>query len=92
MTHFEQPGQKQPPVVVYGTEWCAATQMVRRYLESKGILYQFRDMDQDPSAENQVRWWTGGDSSHPTLQVGGEILIEPTNSDLQLALARYGLV
>lgn len=78
-------------VVVYGTDWCAATRLARETLDRLGVAYDFRDLDSDPEAENQVRWWTGGDASHPTLQVGGEVLIEPTTRDLKRALARNGL-
>lgn len=80
------------PVVVYGTQWCAATQMVRRTLDRLNIPYRFRDMEADPSAASQVRWWTGGDATHPTLQIGGDILIEPTTSELKWALSKNGLV
>jgi len=80
------------PVVVYGTQWCAATQMVRRLLDRLGVPYIYRDMDADPAAQSQVRWWTGGDASHPTVQIGGDILVEPTTAEVQWALARNGLV
>ncbi len=80
------------PVVVYGTSWCAATQMVRRYLDRMGIPYEFRNMDTDPAAANQVRWWTGGYASHPTLQIGGDILVEPSMDELQWTLSQNGLL
>ncbi len=79
------------PVTVYGTRWCAATQMVRRYLDRLGIRYAYRDMDADPAAKDQVKWWTGGYASHPTVQIGGDILVEPTTSELQSALLEHGL-
>jgi len=80
------------PVVVYGTRWCAASQMVRRRLERLGVPYIFRDMERDPAAANQVRWWTGGYFSHPTVQVGGDILVEPHPQELEWALARHGII
>jgi mycoredoxin len=79
-------------VTVYGTRWCAATQFVRRYLDRLNVPYNFKDMDHDPEAASQVRWWTGGYLSHPTVQVGGDILVEPTSSELQSALARSRLI
>ncbi len=79
------------PVTEYGTRWCAATQMVRRYLDRLGIPYTFRDMDRDPAAKSQVQWWTGGYASHPTVQIGGDILVEPTMNELQSTLAQNGL-
>ena len=80
------------PVAVFGPRWCAATQFVRRYLDRLNVPYTFRDMDHDPEAATQVRWWTGGYLSHPTVQVGGDILVEPTSNDLQTALARNRLI
>ncbi len=79
-------------VVVYGTRWCAATQIARRMLERLKVPYNFRDMDSDPQAAKQVCWWTGGYASHPTIQVGGKILIEPSPNELEQELAQIGLI
>ncbi len=79
------------PVIVYGTRWCAATQMVRRYLDRMGVPYRYVDLDTDPTAAAQLRWWTGGYVSHPTVYIGGEVLVEPTIRELDWALARSGL-
>jgi mycoredoxin len=81
-----------PAVVVYGTKWCGATQAARRYLDRYGVPYQFRDMDADPEAKKRVKWWTGGYASHPTVQVGGDILVEPAMNELNAALERNGLI
>jgi mycoredoxin len=78
-------------VIVFGTDWCAGTQMVRRYLDRLGIAYSYQDMDADPEAESRVRWWTGGDASHPTMLVGSDILIEPNLAEIQSALVKNGL-
>jgi mycoredoxin len=83
--------QSYAPVTVYGTRWCAATQQVRRLLDRYGIPYEYRDLETDPYAARQVRWWTGGYESHPTVQIGGDILVEPTPRELQWALASNGL-
>ena len=79
-------------ITVFGTRWCAATQFVRRYLDRLNVPYTYRDMDHDPEAAGQVRWWTGGYLSHPTVQVGGDILVEPTSAELQSCLARNKLI
>ena len=80
------------PVVVYGTSWCAASQMIRRHLERLGILYRYVDIERDPAAAAQVRWWSSGRASHPTVLVGGSILIEPTLDELDWALNEAGLI
>ena len=84
--------EQHVPLTVYGTRWCAATRMVRRYLERTGIGYEYRDLDNDTQAANQVRWWAGGYVKHPTVAVNGEVLVEPTLSELQYALMRNGLL
>lgn len=91
-THTYARSRSIPPVVVYGTGWCAASQMVRRYLDRLGVPYVYRDMEYDLSAAQQVRRWTGGSLSHPTVQVGGQILVEPSLDELDWALSRVGIV
>jgi mycoredoxin len=79
------------PVVVYGTNWCAQTMMMRRLLERLGVPYRYVDVEADTRAANQLRWWTGGYVSHPTIYIDGEILVEPSIGELQGALSRNGL-
>jgi mycoredoxin len=45
----------KPDVIVYGTGWCAATQIVRRFLAGKGIRYQYVDLENAPEAAEQLR-------------------------------------
>jgi len=80
------------PVVVYGTSWCAASQMVRRHLQRLGLPYGFVDLETDPVAASQVAWLSGGYVSHPTVSVGGSVLVEPSIAELDRALERAGLL
>lgn len=79
-------------VEVYGTRWCAATQYVRRYLDRNNIAHTFRDIDRDPEAAEQVRWWTGGYLSHPTVKIASDILVEPLSNEIQSSLEKNNLV
>ena len=72
--------------VVYGTRWCAGTQMVRRWLTRQGILHSYVDLEATPGAADQLRWLTGGSASHPTVIINGEILVEPSLSELAWTL------
>ena len=58
--HDRQMAPPGIPVIVYGTRWCAATQLVRRYLDRLGVPYEYVDLDVHPEAAVQLRWWTGG--------------------------------
>jgi mycoredoxin len=80
------------PVLVYGTGWCAATQSVRRYLDRLGVPYRYIDIERDPVAAARLRWMTGGDLSHPTVNIAGEVLVQPTLLELNAALIRAGLI
>ena len=80
------------PVTVYGTRWCAHSQLVRRHLDRLGVPYQYVDLEAHPRAAAQVRWLTGGYVSHPTVSVAGEVLVEPSIGELDLALERAGLI
>ena len=80
------------PVTVYGTSWCAHSQMVRRHLDRLGIPYLYVDLELSPAAVARLRWLTGGYASHPTVSVGGELLVEPTITELDWALRRAGLL
>src|SRR5579884_3985875 len=86
------PASWAPPVTVYGTSWCAASQMVRRYLDRLGVPYRYVDLEWDPNAAQRLRWLTGGYASHPTVAVGGEVLVEPTLGELEWALSAAGAV
>lgn len=79
------------PVVVYGTRWCAMSQMVRRRLDRLGVPHRYVDIELHPEVVPQLRWWSGGSASHPTVYVDGEVLVEPTLAELDWALARRGL-
>jgi mycoredoxin len=80
------------PVTVYGTTWCAASQMVRRHMDRLGVPYRYVDLEADPRAAAQVRWLTGGHLNHPTVNVAGEVLVQPSMAELDWALERAGLI
>lgn len=65
--------------------------MVRRYLERRGVPYEFVDLEANPTAAARLRWLTGGTVSHPTVYVDGELLVEPTMDELEWALIRSGM-
>ncbi len=83
-------GRSAPEVVLFGTQWCAATQMVRRWLERQGVPFQYVDLEVSPESADRLRWLTGGAASHPTVLVKGEVLVEPTLSELAWALGAAG--
>ena len=80
------------PVAVYGTKGCADTQKVRRYLDRLDIFYDYLNIDEELSAARQVQWWTGGSLSHPTVRIGGRILVEPGLEEVEATLAGFNII
>lgn len=77
-------------IIVYGTTWCGMTQLVRRYLERLDIPYSYLDIEEDKNAANQLRWLTGGYTSHPTVVIDGQAYIETDIDELNAALQKNG--
>ncbi len=82
--------REEREVVLYGTQWCAATQMVRRWLGRQGVPFRYVDLENSPESAARLRWLTGGTASHPTVIVNGEVLVEPSLSELAWALRAGG--
>jgi len=91
-TSSNQNRSSKAQVEVFGTNWCADTQKVRRYLDRQGIPYVYHNMEREQAATRQVQWWTGGTLSHPTIQVGGQILVEPSLNELTSTLNNFGIL
>ena len=73
-------------VKVYGADWCEDTQETRAHLDALGVNYQYIDVDADPQAKQWVKEQNGGKQQTPTVDIGGRILIEPENAELDEAL------
>jgi mycoredoxin len=73
-------------ITVYGRPGCAISQILRRWLDRRGIPYQYVDVDRDPRARSRIEWLTGGRARSPTVVVGGDVLVQPTIDELQWAL------
>lgn len=78
------------PIVVYGTQWCGMTQMIRRYLDRLGIPYRYIDLDTNPGGRAQLQWLTGGFTSHPTVYINGQVLVEPSINEVRWAVEELG--
>jgi mycoredoxin len=73
---------------VYATTWCGDCKLAKRVLEEHGVPYQWIDIDRDPAAAAQVLKVNGGMRSVPTIVFpDGRVLVEPSRSQLQEALA-----
>jgi glutaredoxin len=74
------------PIKVYGAGWCEDTHATRAHLDALGVEYQYIDVDADPAAKAWVAQQNNGKQKTPTVAIGGRILIEPDDAQLDEVL------
>ena len=79
-----------PSIVVYGTNWCPDCIRVRKFLDSKNIVYQWLNINQDLGACAIVQKVNNGNQSVPTIiWPDGTYLVEPSIKQLRDKLGIY---
>lgn len=79
-------------IKVYGTDWCEETQHALGHLDDLGVDYQYINIDDDEKAAAWVRHQNDGKEKKPTIDIGGIVLSEPSDSELDLALKENQLL
>ncbi|MGH2756160.1 MAG: glutaredoxin domain-containing protein [Actinomycetota bacterium] len=78
-----------PAVTMYSTTWCGHCRRLSRQLDDAGIQYRVVDVDEEPEMGERIVATTGGYRVVPTLEVDGQLLVNP--SLLQVRAALEGL-
>jgi mycoredoxin len=78
--------------ILYGAEWCPKTSGFRNYLQSSWIDFEYKDIENDPVAEQEVKDMNGGKVKFPMVVVGEKQLKNPPITDLNQALKEAGLL
>ena len=68
---------RQPNISVYGSRTCPDTTRATAYLDSQGVPYEFKDVDESPELNDYIAGLNGGKRVMPTIQVENEFLINP---------------
>ena len=68
---------RQPNISVYGSKACPDTVRATGYLESQGVPYEFKDVDESPEFNDYIADLNGGKRVMPTIQVENDFLINP---------------
>lgn len=80
--------------VIYGAEWCGPCHQAEDYLRKKGIQVVKKDIEEDPSAAQEMRGKLRkagiGSSSIPILDIAGTILVGFNPRAVDAALRRAG--
>jgi glutaredoxin len=80
----ETAGQKS--VMLYCRPGCIDCRLARRFLDRNSVPYIEVNVRATPSAEAQVREWTGGDLVSPVFDIDGKIVIDFKRAELIKAL------
>jgi len=68
---------RQPNISVYGSKTCPDTVRATEYLESQGVPFEFKDVDESPEFNDYIADLNGGKRVMPTIQVENDFLINP---------------
>jgi glutaredoxin len=79
-------------VKIYGADWCAMTRRALGWLDEHGVEYEYIKVDRDAEASDWVKRQSGGKEKKPTLDIRGEVLVEPSNSEIEVCLRSNGLI
>ncbi len=77
-------------IVVYGSDWCGYTQRTLRKLKGLNVDFRYVDVDAEPEAEKLIASWNNGRSIRPTLDLDGDILVNPSDDKLVEELKTHG--
>ncbi len=77
---------------IYGADWCEHTQRLLSHLDDLGVSYKYINIEEDPHAAAWVRHQNDGKEKKPTVDVGGIILLTPSELELDDALRDAQLI
>jgi mycoredoxin len=76
-------------IVVYGADWCGDCHRAKRLLDARGADYEWIDVEvQAGAAQEAVRLARGRKNIPVIVMPDGSVLVEPTDPELDTALAR----
>lgn len=77
-------------ITMYGADWCGDCRRAKSLLATLDIPYRYIDVEHDAAMTEEARR-IGGSRRIPVIVLSdGSVLVEPSNQDLQEALARTG--
>jgi len=79
-------------IKLYGADWCAKTALLRNYLQSEWIDFEYFNVELDETAAERVRSFYEGKLKFPTLTIGEQHYKNPKISELRKALQDAGLL
>ena len=80
-------------VTIYSTPWCAFCKTEKQWLDSLGVKYVSKDIEEDEGAKNELLSKLDGQfQGVPTTDIGGQMIIGFDRPKLTAALQANSLV
>ncbi|MGW5050137.1 glutaredoxin family protein [Actinokineospora sp. NPDC004072] len=74
-------------VTLYGADWCGDCRRAKAWLRRADVPFTEIDVEHDAEARAKAVELAGGRTNIPVVILpSGEVLVEPTNADLERAL------
>lgn len=84
--------QDSATITIYSTPWCAFCKTEKQWLDSMGIPYVSKDIEEDEGAKDELLAKLDGVfKGVPTTDIGGEIIVGFDRPKLQAAIAAKGI-
>lgn len=75
-------------ITMYTTSWCGYCKRLERQMRDEGIAYRTVDVERETAYGDRIVARTGGYRTVPTLEIKGELLVNPSIEEVRLALER----
>lgn len=74
------------PVTMYTTVWCGYCRRLERQMTAAGITFRKVDIDVEQDFGERIEAATGGHRTVPTIEVEGELLVNPSIAQVAAAV------
>lgn len=71
---------------MYSTVWCGHCKRLQRSLREEGIPFAVVDIENRPDLGRRIEEKTGGYRTVPTLEIAGDLLVNPSVEQVREAL------
>ena len=79
-------------VTFYGADWCSDCRRSKSLLNTLGVEYDMKDVEQDANLAAEAEGIAGRKNSPGGVVKDGAFLVEPTDAALHAALTSRGLI
>ncbi len=78
-------------ITIYGAEWCPPCHMVKNYLKSRGVPFDYVNVDENREKATEISQKTGWNAI-PIIKIGEEYMLGFDRPKIDLALRAAKLI